>query len=113
MQWILDRRAYSMKIVYTNTSPGNVDWVGDQIRYKQIEFSMDQLRSIIYGLMFDTYRALENVLFASEKYFPAIPWSQLRDDPTRHSIGHNFVKNERNPWPVEGQTWLYHRLIEL
>ena len=25
MQWILDRRAYSMKIVYTSTSPGNVD----------------------------------------------------------------------------------------
>ena len=25
MQWILDRRAYGMKIIYTSTSPGNVD----------------------------------------------------------------------------------------
>ncbi|KAL8991046.1 MAG: hypothetical protein Q9169_007961 [Polycauliona sp. 2 TL-2023] len=112
MQWILDRRAYGMKIHYTSTAPGNIDWVGDQIRYKHIEFSMHQLRSMVHGLVFETYRALEKILYLSEDDFPRIPWYQLRDDPTREGIGHNFVKDERNPWPVDGQTWLIDRLIE-
>ena len=113
MQWIFDSRAYSMKIQYTSTAPGNVDWVGDQIRYKQIEFSMNQLRSMVHGLVFETYRALERVLYVSETDFPRIPWFQLRDDPTREGIRHSFVQDERNPWTVDGQTWLINNLIEL
>ncbi|KAI4191861.1 MAG: hypothetical protein LQ350_008726, partial [Teloschistes chrysophthalmus] len=61
MQWIFDRRAYGMKIHYTSTAAGEVDWVGDQIRYKRFEFSMNRLRSMIHGLVFETYRALEKV----------------------------------------------------
>ena len=113
MQWIFDSRAYGMKIQYTSTAPGNVDWMGDQIRYKQIEFSMNQLRSMVHGLVFETYRALERVLYVSETDFPRIPWFQLRDDPTREGIGHSFVQDERNPWTVDGQTWLIDNLIEL
>ena len=112
MQWIFDRRAYGMKIHYTSTAPGNVDWVGDQIRYKHIEFSMHQLRSMVHGLVFEAYRALEQVLYVPENDWPRIPWYQLRDDPTREGIGHSFVKDERNPWPVDGQTWLVDRLVE-
>ncbi|KAL8819264.1 MAG: hypothetical protein Q9223_002272, partial [Gallowayella weberi] len=113
MQWIFDRRAYGMKIHYTSTAAGDVDWVGDQIRYKKFEFSMHQLRSMIHGLVFETYRALELVMYASEADFPPIPWYQLRDDPTREGIGHSFVQDERNPWPVDGQTWLNDRLLDL
>ncbi|KAL8761279.1 MAG: hypothetical protein Q9194_007712 [Teloschistes cf. exilis] len=102
-----------MKIHYTSTAPGNIDWVGDQIRYKKIEFGMHQLRSMIHGLVFETYRALELVMYASEADFPAIPWYQLHDDPTREGMGHNFVQDERNPWPVDGQTWLNDRLLDL
>ena len=113
MQWIFDRRAYGMKIHYTSTSAGYIDWVGDQIRYKQIEFNMHQLRSMIHGLVFQTYRALEKVLYIAEAEFPPIPWYQLRDDPTREGIGHSFVQDERNPWPVEGKTWLIDNIIGL
>ena len=113
MQWVFDRRAYGMKIHYTSTAEGNVDWVGNSIRYKQIEFSMDQLRSMVHGLVYETYRALERVLYTNEARFPAIPWTELRDDPTREGIGHSFVQDERNPWPVDGATWLADRLIEL
>ncbi len=112
MQWILDRRAYGMKIHYTSTAEGHVDWVGDQIRYKGIEFSMDQLRSMVDGLVGRTYQALEEVLMVPDPDTPPIPWSRLRDDPTREGIGHNFVQDERNPWPVDGSTWLVDRLIE-
>lgn len=33
IQWMLDRRAYGMKIHYTSTAEGQIDWSGDQIRY--------------------------------------------------------------------------------
>ena len=85
-----------MKIQYTSTAPGNVDWVGDQIRYKQVEFSINQLRSIVHRLVFEIYRVLERVLYVSETDFPRIPWFQLRDDPTRKGIGYSFVQDERN-----------------
>ena len=111
MQWMLDRRAYGMKIHYTSTAAGNVDWVGDQIRYKNIEFSMEELRTMIHRLVQQTYQALAEVLNIPEDEFPIIPWDRLRDDPTREGIGHSFVEDERNPWPVEGRSWLMDRLI--
>ena len=74
---------------------------------------MDQFRSMVHGLIFEIYCALENVLYVSEKDFSNILWSWLRDDPTREGIGHGFMQDERNPWPVDRQQWLTHRLIEL
>ena len=97
MQWILDRRAYRMKIYYISTAAGHVDWVGDQIRYKQIEFRMDKLRDIVRGLVDRIYQALEEVLDIGRREFPVIPWDRLRDNPTREGIGHSFVYDERNP----------------
>ena len=57
---------------------------------------MNELRSMIHGLVSKTTGALEEILHMSEAEFPPIPWYELRDDPTREGIGHNFVKNKRN-----------------
>ena len=62
-----------MKIYYTSTAAGHVDWVGDQIRYKQIEFRMDKLRDIVRGLVDRIYQALEEVLDIGRREFPVIP----------------------------------------
>ena len=87
MQWIFDSRTYGMKIQYTSTAPGNVDWVGDQIRYKQIEFSMNQLRSMVHGLVFEIYRALERVLYVSETDFPAFRGFSYAMIPPEKALG--------------------------
>ena len=73
MQWIFDRCAYGMKIHYTSTSAGNVEWVGDQIRHKKIDLHMDQLREMVHGLVYRTYQALKLVFSAKETEFPSIP----------------------------------------
>ena len=115
MQWMLDRRAYTFKIQYTETAQGKADWVGDQIRYRELGFSMDQLRAMVHGLVEETREAMLGVLkiegSATASALPPIPWSELRDDPTREELGHSFRKDERNPWPVNGQRWLGERLI--
>ena len=105
-------RRIRIKIHYSSTSAGNVDWVGDQIRYKKIELSMDQLRGMVHGLTARTYGALEAVLVLKEADFPRIPWLALRDDPTREGIDHNFTQHERNPSPVDASTWLIDHLID-
>ncbi len=51
MQWILDTRAYGMKIHHNITSPRNVDWVSEQIRYKEIKFDMNQFRKMMHELI--------------------------------------------------------------
>ena len=41
IQWILDLRAYGMKISFSTTSEGHVDWRnGDVLEYKDIYFSI-------------------------------------------------------------------------
>ena len=111
MQWILDRRAYEMKIHYISTILGNIDWMKNQIRYKQIEFSMSQLRNLIHELMFKAYRALKKMMYNSKTKFSRISWKKLRDDFTRENIDHNFVEDDRNLWSMNERTWLNDRLL--
>ena len=41
-----------------------------------------------------------------------IPWEHLRDDAANAQPGWNFVKDRRNPWPVDGEWWLFERLMK-
>jgi hypothetical protein len=43
MDWIISKRAYGMQIRFTTTADRTVQWRGDTIIYKKIEFSMIQL----------------------------------------------------------------------
>ena len=51
IQWMLDLRTYGLKIYYNITIEGYVDWVEDQIVYKQMQFTMSEFRSMVYGLV--------------------------------------------------------------
>lgn len=47
MQRMLDMRTYGLKIHYNTTSMGNVDWVGNQVLYKDIQFTIAKF----YGMV--------------------------------------------------------------
>ena len=76
MQWMLDLRTYGLKIHYNTTSAGYIDWIGDQIVYKIIQFSMRQFRSMIHGLVTESRRMMmENLLFVPQLgAVPSIEW---------------------------------------
>lgn len=116
MEWMLDLRTYGMKIHFSGTAPGYIDWKGDQIMYKDIQFTMSQFRGMVHQVVQDTReRLLRRVLDIGphqEHELPAIPWDELRDDPANAQPGWNFVQDRRNPWPVDGQWWLFHRLMK-
>ena len=51
MQWLYRNRLYSFKIRYTTTAEGKIQWIGDDVLYSKIRFSISQFRGIVYGLV--------------------------------------------------------------
>jgi hypothetical protein len=94
MQWMLDLRMYGLKIHYNSTTPGHVTWMGqDELLYKDIAFTMGDFRGFVHGLVNVTRQILrEQLLLTSETTeVPAIPWDQLRDDPTQAKAGWSYT----------------------
>ena len=108
---MLDLRTYGLKIHYNTTSAGHIDWIGDQIVYKNIQFSMRQLRSMIHGLVTETRRMMmEDLLFVSQLgAVLSIEWNALRDNFSENTLGWNFMQDERHEFAVDGEWWLFNR----
>ena len=112
MQWTLDLRTYGLNIHYNTTSAGHIDWIGDQIVYKNIQFSMRQFRSIIHGLIIETRRLMmEDLLFVPQlRAVPSIEWTALHDNPSENTPRWNFKHDERHEFAaVDGEWWLFNR----
>ena len=112
MQWMLNDRVYDMKIHYDITSFDNVNWMKKQIRYKHIEFEMNQLRNMIRVLRNKIVVALKVVIHCKKLDFFFIFWLNLRNDSSRDDFDHNFVKNDRNSWLMNDSNWLIEHLID-
>ena len=113
MKWIFDRRTYDMKIHYISTFANHVKWMKDQIRYKNIEFFMNQLREMMHDLINQTYEILKVVMHVNTSKFFFISWLSLQNDFIRQNIEYNFTQNQRNKWSIETFTWLFDHLIDL
>jgi hypothetical protein len=114
MQWMLDLRTYGLKIHYSTTSRGHVEWTGgDELLYKGLQFNMAQFRSMVHGLASESRRLLrEELLFGNQmaEPVPSVPWQSMRDNPTDERPGWNFLKYHRTRMPVEGERWLFERV---
>lgn len=113
MQWMLDLRAYGMKIGMNTTSPGHVDWSnGDTLQYKSLKFSMADFRGMVAQLHQATRRALvEDVMLTpAADDIPAIPWQHLYDDPSNSEPNWSFLDDRRSKLPVDGHDWLFDRI---
>ncbi|KAI7592077.1 hypothetical protein KC316_g2510 [Hortaea werneckii] len=113
MQWMLDLRAYGMKIGFNTASPGHVDWRdGDMLQYKSVKFSMAEFRDMVAQLQQATRRALvEDLMFTPDADdIPAIPWQHLYDDPSNSQPGWSFLDDRRSKLPVDGHDWLFDRI---
>lgn len=113
MQWMLDLRSYGMKIAFNTTSAGHVNWRdGDTLEYKATKFNMAEFRGMVGKLCQDTRRALfEDLMFAPNgQDVPAVPWTQLYDDPSNDGIGWSFIRDQRSQFPTKGTDWLFERI---
>ena len=116
MYWIFELRTYGLKIRYTTTAAGVINWNGDVVDYQGEKFSMQQFRTMVHGLNERCRQVITRQLMlyedeAPELDIPNIPWDSLADNPAERMPGYNFTQDSRNSMPVNGQEWLFNRLF--
>ena len=123
MDWILDTRTYGLYIRYHIAAEGTISWKGDTVLYQQIQFNMQQLRSMIHGLVAETRGILIQDLLLLQmddhgdiqgEALPRIDWVNTVDNPTEQKLGWSFLKDIRNQFESTnpGRDWLAKRVIE-
>lgn len=114
MQWIFQLRTYGLRIQFQETAEGTIHWIGDRIRYQDVEFTRGQFQRMMHGMVNSAWETLvRDVLLCGgpdDGDVPRIPWAQLVDNPANDLPGWSFVDDERNRWPVDGRTWLHRRM---
>ena len=115
IEWILDLRAYGMKIAFNTPSEGLVSWNQDQLTYLDIRFNMRAFKGFVHGLVNQAHELLfEDLLFdrAAINKVPAIPWSNLVDNPTRRGVNQWFGDDPCNRCMSDFSSWLSNRIGE-
>jgi len=110
MEWMLDLRSYGMKIVFNTTQDGRMEWNGDLVLYREIQFTMAEFRTWVHGLLHEAQALCVNELLlqrTARAPIPSVDWDSLRDDPSNSSVGWNFLQDRRSRWPLDGDTWLW------
>jgi superfamily II DNA helicase RecQ len=119
-------KAYGMKIRYTTSAEGVIDWVDDTLLYGNIRFSMPQLRSMVHGMVASSRQHLltelmllqvddEGKAIDNTTALPAIHWDQLVDNPAERKTDWSFMDDERNRAAIGTQNpkgWLGRRIIQ-
>jgi hypothetical protein len=113
MQWLYRSRSYEFKIRYTTTAEGKIQWIGDDVLYPKIRFSIDQFRGMIYRLVYRLVEEARAELFeklivvrrsrdgeVDRKQVPPIYWDKMVDQPSETKVGWSFLDDERNQFAV-------------
>ena len=72
---------------------------------------MDAFRGFVHKIVVETRQQLEEELLQGFKP-PVVPWESLCDDASNETDGWNFLHDQRNQLPVDGETWLFDRIAE-
>ena len=114
LDWIYEWRAYGMRIRFEASAGGAIQWRGERIRQRQIQFTTEELRQMLHALV-DEARGLLAKLTAVEQEgisrLPPIPWSELEDDHSEDRAGYSFLHDARNTWLATGENWVLHRIL--
>ena len=121
MQWLYRSRSYGFKIRYTTTVEGKIQWIGDDVLYSKIRFSISQFRGMIHGLVAEAREELFTKLMIVKvsadqevdmKQIPPIYWDRMVDQPSETRVGWSFLDDERNQFAACKQWWLYERMYK-
>jgi hypothetical protein len=121
MQWLYRSRSYGFKIRYTTTAEGKIQWIGDDVLYANMRFSMNQFRGMVHGLVREAREELFEKLMivrvgadqeVDVKQVPPIYWDKMVDQPSETRVGWSFLDDERNQFAACKQWWLYERMYK-
>ena len=114
MDRILHMRTYGIKIRMTTKADRTVSWEGGSILVNKIKFSMDDIRTVVHGLLETTRRRLKRELLfiSNEGELPALDLKALSDNAAELSEGWNFLQDRHNHFVVDGERWLWRRMFK-
>jgi superfamily II DNA helicase RecQ len=119
IQWLYRSRSYGFKIRYTTTAEGKIQWIGDDVLYANMRFSMNQFRGMVHGLVGEAREELFEKLMivrvgadqeVDMKQVPPIHWDRMVDQPSETRVGWSFLDDKRNQFAVCKQWWLFERM---
>jgi hypothetical protein len=121
--WWLRLRTFGMQIRMNMPEEGMISWRRDEIQCGSVRFTMAQLRSMMHGLVSRLRRILcEDLLMLKAvprkgkrwndlEGMPPLDLSVLHDNPSNFQDEWSFLKDPRNSFSVDGQAWLYGRVL--
>ncbi|KAJ0299009.1 hypothetical protein KNSL1_013682 [Colletotrichum chrysophilum] len=119
MDWILETRTYGMHIQFNTASAGVIDWVGDRVSYRRVQFTMGQLSDALHELVREARGLLAELTMTDGPdgteveptgRLPDIPWASISDDHSETKAGYSFISDDRNEWVRKADGWLFHRI---
>ncbi|PNP44426.1 hypothetical protein TGAMA5MH_03816 [Trichoderma gamsii] len=116
MDWMLETRTYGMKIRFTTTAGGVIDWIGDQIIFRRIRFSMAELSGFMHAVLQEARSIMTDLTMCGGEgvhALPAIAWDDVYDDNSNDEVGYSFIKDGRNaPWVEKGKGYVKRQLVQ-
>lgn len=115
MDWILETRTYGLRIRYSTTAGALIDWIGNEIIFQQLRFSMTELSGMMHSMVADARAMMCQLTMTEEEgigRLPSIPWSKLEDDNSNEVVGYSFLTDERNnEWTAAGDKYIFKQMI--
>jgi superfamily II DNA helicase RecQ len=113
MNHILQQRTYGMAIRNTTKAPPRIGWQGDTVSIDKIKFSVEDVRTAVFGLWETARRRLvkELLFIEDEKDMPPIDIAALFDNEAEDAQGWCFLNDSRNEFAVDGEEWMVRRMF--
>ena len=113
IDWILETRAYGMKIQYDSAMPGLINWQGSTITFRQSTFSMEALTEMLHLAVVELGSLIESLAFTSydNADLPKVLWSKLYDTPSKDRVGFSFLVDPQNDWMAGYSDWVVKRIL--
>ena len=115
MDWILEARAYGMKIRYATTAPGTVDWNREVVRFREMGLSMPQLRRMLGELVREARELLEELTMARGQDVDGLAkmaWDDIEEVHSRAKVGYSLISDEGNVWLKGGNKWVVRHIVQ-
>lgn len=119
-------KAFGFKIRFDTNADGVVDWIGDELLYSNIRFSMPQMRLMIHGMIESARQHVlselmllqvdsEGAVVENTTALLTIDWRTLVDNAAEQKVGWSFMEDPRNRHATsvaDPKQWLGQRVVE-
>jgi hypothetical protein len=115
---VLQQRTYGRRIRETTKASTRVAWAGEKILIDKVGFSIEDVRTVVFGLRETARRRLFGELMfvdesgGGEGGVPALEIKSLVDDMSCAEEGWSFLVDGRNKFAEDGEEWMIRRVCK-